>query len=51
MYIVLDGEATAVETVRSQDVETGVYYNLQGVAVENPGKGLYIKDGKKVIIK
>ena len=51
MYIVLDGEATAVETVRSQDVETGVYYNLQGVAVENPGKGMYIKDGKKVIIK
>lgn len=51
MYIVLDGEATAVETAKSQDVETGVYYNLQGVAVENPGKGLYIKDGKKVIMK
>ena len=28
-----------------------VYYNLQGQRVENPGKGLYIRNGKKVVIK
>ena len=27
------------------------YYTLQGVKVKNPGKGVYIRDGKKVIIK
>ena len=31
--------------------EKDVYYNLQGVRVENPGKGLYIKNGKKVLVK
>ena len=28
-----------------------VYYNLQGQRVDNPGKGLYIKNGKKVLIQ
>jgi hypothetical protein len=28
-----------------------VYYNLQGQRVDNPGKGLYIKNGKKVILR
>ena len=27
------------------------FYNLNGVKVEQPGKGLYISDGKKVIVK
>jgi hypothetical protein len=27
------------------------YYTLQGQRVEKPGKGLYIKNGKKVVIK
>ena len=28
-----------------------VYYNLQGQRVENPGKGVFIKNGRKVVIK
>ena len=28
-----------------------VYYTLQGVRVENPIRGVYIKGGKKVIVK
>ena len=28
-----------------------VYYNLQGQRVENPRKGIYIKNGRKVVIK
>ncbi len=31
--------------------EKDVYYNLQGVRVANPGKGIYIKNGKKVLVK
>jgi hypothetical protein len=31
--------------------EKDVYYNLQGVRVANPGKGVYIKNGKKVLVK
>lgn len=27
------------------------FYNMNGVKVERPGKGLYIRDGKKVIVK
>jgi hypothetical protein len=27
------------------------YYTLQGQRVEKPGKGLYIKNGKKIVIK
>ena len=33
------------------DQEPGIYYNLQGQRVNNPKKGLYIKNGKKVVIK
>jgi len=35
---------------RESDAD-GYYYNLSGQRVENPGKGLYIKNNKKVIIK
>ena len=33
------------------NVQSDAYYTLQGQRVMNPGKGLYIKNGKKVIIK
>lgn len=35
----------------SGSFENGAYYNLNGVKVERPGKGVYIVNGKKVIIK
>ena len=28
-----------------------VYYNFQGQRVTNPGKGVYIKNGKKVVVR
>ena len=40
-----------VKIVIPADNENGEYYTLQGVRVANPTKGVYIKDGKKVIIK
>ncbi len=37
----------AVETTE----DDGTCYNLQGVRVMNPQKGIYIKNGKKVVVK
>ena len=31
--------------------ESGDFFNLQGVKVTNPTKGVYVRNGKKVIIK
>ena len=47
-----DGETTGVNEVRGQmeDVR-GEYYDLQGRRVAQPTKGLYIVNGKKVVIK
>ena len=37
-------ENTGIESIESEDVTAPVeYYNLQGVRVMNPSKGLYIK--------
>lgn len=47
-------EGTATMIIPASMVEAeedGDYYTLQGVKVENPTKGIYIKNGKKVIIK
>jgi uncharacterized protein (DUF1697 family) len=40
---------TAINQVRSTE-EKEVYYSLNGVRVEKPSKGIYIKNGKKVIL-
>ena len=44
-------ETTGVECVATKSQQTGTTYDLQGRIVEKAVKGLYIKDGKKVIIK
>jgi len=49
---VIDGETTAIHVANSQpSTANGQYYDLQGRKVAQPGKGLYIVNGKKVIIK
>lgn len=50
VFISFDGETTGINNVK-QTVGDNKYYNLSGQQVENPGKGLYIQNGKKVIIK
>ena len=42
---------TAIKNVRYENDGDGVFYDLQGRRIENPTKGLYILNGKKVIIK
>ena len=48
-----DGSTTGIETIESSknSTEDGVYYDLQGRRVENPTRGVYILNGKKVVIK
>ena len=43
---------TAINQITSTPTQDNkVYYNLAGQRVENPGKGLYIVNGKKVMMK
>ena len=47
-----DDELTGIKSVESGKVQAeGVYYDLSGRRVAQPTKGLYIVNGKKVIIK
>ena len=46
-----DGDGTTAIRETKQLKEDGAYYTLQGQRVQNPGKGLYIHNGKKVVIK
>lgn len=45
------GDATGIEAVKAQANDSQVVYNLAGQRVAQPTKGLYIVNGKKVIIK
>ena len=46
-----DDDTTGIRETIQPKQTNDVYYNLNGQRVENPGKGLYIRNGKKVIIK
>ncbi len=47
-----DGTATMIIPASMvEGEEEGDYYTLQGIKVANPSKGIYIKNGKKVILK
>ena len=49
-FIGFGGETTGIETAKTVKAN-GEYYNLAGQRVAQPTKGLYIVNGKKVIIK
>ena len=46
-----DEDVTGVNEVKVQKEVRGEYYNLNGQRVAQPTKGLYIVNGKKVIVK
>lgn len=48
-----EAEATAIYGVKEvkNAAEDGAIYNLQGVRVNKPAKGLYIQNGKKFVVK
>ena len=48
--IIFGGGTTNIKDIKAEQND-GFYYNLGGQRVEAPAKGLYIKNGKKVVIK
>lgn len=47
----LEGDVTGIENLKSDNLDNAVFYDLNGHRVANPTKGLYIVNGKKVILK
>lgn len=52
LNFVIDGGTTGISTMHnSQSIMHNEYYNLAGQRVSQPTKGLYIVNGKKMIVK
>ncbi|MCD8298018.1 MAG: Ig-like domain-containing protein [Prevotella sp.] len=51
--VYVDGEedTTGISSVLQNTVSDGVYYNLSGQRVTAPSKGVYILNGKKLLVK
>ena len=45
------GETTGISNYDVQSSQNDAFYTLQGIRVKNPEKGVFIKNGKKIIIK
>jgi hypothetical protein len=45
-----DMEATDVKSIHQNQAESTIY-NLQGQQMKKPSKGLYIKDGRKILLR
>ena len=50
MEFSFDDDATAIEAVKAQNIENSEFFDLQGRCVAQPTKGLYIVNGKKVLL-
>lgn len=48
---IIPGWATGIDAAKVVKAAEGVYYNMSGQRVAQPTKGLYIVNGKKVILK
>lgn len=48
----VDGnETTGIKELEKKKMNNNKYYNLQGIEIAHPVKGIYIHNGKKVIVK
>ncbi|MBR3941206.1 MAG: exo-alpha-sialidase, partial [Bacteroidaceae bacterium] len=50
-YPIKSTKGTSIENITDTTVNDGAIYDLQGRKVENPIKGIYIMNGKKIMIK
>lgn len=52
VFVFDDDETTGISDINvEEDINDAPYYDLKGMKVENPQRGIYIRNGKKVIIK
>jgi hypothetical protein len=50
-FFIDDNGTTSIKKIEDILNHEDIYYNLNGQHVQNPTKGIYILNGKKVIIK
>ena len=50
-FLAIGGNTTGIETVEAAAADNDVYYSISGVKTTRPAKGIYIHNGKKVIVK
>lgn len=51
LYLVPKAEVNSIEMAQRSQFNDGKYYNLNGQIVERPTKGMYIRNGRKVVIR
>jgi hypothetical protein len=51
LSIVFDGETTGISSVKTAATIEGNCYDLSGRRVAKPTKGLFIVNGKKIVVK
>ncbi len=51
LFIVDEAVVTGINEVKAENAVNGAIYNLNGARVSNPQKGVYIMNGRKVIVK
>ncbi len=49
--LIFDDDTTTGIADMNHTMNDGIYYNMNGMRVERPSKGLYIRNGKKIIVK
>lgn len=45
------GEATGIETIDNEQLTIGDAYDLQGRKVQKLSKGIFIQNGRKIVVK
>lgn len=50
-FLSFGGETTGINNMEAAKANTNEYFSLQGVKTMKPNKGIYIHNGKKVVIK
>ncbi len=48
---IFGGDTTGINTVKDSQQKTESFYNLSGQRISQPTKGIYIVNGKKVVVK
>ena len=51
LYLVPKADATSIAANSFRSINDGRYYNLSGQVVDRPTKGIYIRNGKKIVVK
>ena len=46
----LSSETTSISNIQNTSHDKGVFYSLNGQLVKSPSKGIYVRNGKKVLL-